>query len=103
MERRAKMRFPVVATAHYVLLDRETGPIAGTGQTVNISSSGVFLRIEHGVSVGERIEVAMDLLRLGNGSVSVELTVFGHVVRLEPDSAAIHFERHELKRWWVYS
>ena len=99
-ERRAKMRFPVVATARYRLWDRKSEAIAGTGLTVNVSSSGMLIRIEHIVSVGERIEIEMDLLRLGNGSaVGVELATLGHVVRLEPDSAAIHFERYELRRW----
>jgi hypothetical protein len=98
IERRTKKRFPVVVTARYLLPDRETEPIAGTGQTVNISSSGMFLHIEHVVTIGERIEIAMDLLGLGEASIGVELTAFGHVVRLEPDSAAIHFERHELRR-----
>src|SRR5229473_1352055 len=96
-ERRAKMRFPVVATARYRLRDRKSEPIVGTGQTVNVSSSGMFLRMEHVVSVGERIEVAIDL-RLGKGSVGVALTAFGHVVRFEPDFAAIHFERYDLRR-----
>ena len=95
-ERRAKKRFPVVAPARYRLWDRKSEEI-GTGQTVNVSSSGMLIRTNQILSLGERIEVAVDLLAFER-SVDVELTVFGHVVRLEPDSAAIEFERYDLTR-----
>ena len=83
--------------ARYRLCDLIPGPVAGVGQTVNLSSSGMLLRLQHDLHVGERIEIAVDLPLTGN-TAPVELTAQGHVVRVEPGCVAIQFERQDLKR-----
>ena len=99
VERRAHQRFQLAAMARYRLNDRDrtSEPIAGVGQTVNVSSSGMLLRLQHVLRVGQQIEVAVDL-PLPDRRAGVELTAHGRVVRVEPGCVAIQFDARDLQR-----
>ena len=80
-DRRQKKRFPLVTIVRYKLKDRKLS-IAGVGQTINISSSGVLLHTQHAAQARERVELAI-AFPLQAGTVSVELIAQGSVVRVE--------------------
>jgi hypothetical protein len=47
----------------YSVLDRRSEPIVGIGQTVNVSSSGMFIRLQHGLYVEDRVAISVDLVQ----------------------------------------
>lgn len=97
IERRSRQRFVLAAMARYRLRDFTANPISGVGQTVNVSSTGMLLRLQHNLKVGQRLEVAIDLPIPVKGP-GVELTAQGRVVRVEPGCVAIQFEDRDLQR-----
>jgi hypothetical protein len=93
IERRSKARFPVVERVWW----RRSKSIIGVGQTINLSSSGTLLRVDHNFRMGERVEVAIDL-PVCNEDVKLQLKAIGRVVRLEKDCVAIKFTKQDLWR-----
>ena len=63
------------------------------GQTLNLSVTGVLLKVEHVYQIGERVEVEIDFMTQPENKTVV--TGVGYVVREhggDPYSAAIHFD-----------
>jgi len=58
MERRLKVRYPLVLNLRY----RALGPKlhSGEGQAVNLSSGGALVISQHGLGVGEELEVGIE-------------------------------------------
>ena len=81
MERRERPRFPFVEIAAYRVLDTERNPVVGIGQTVNMSGTGVLLRVQHDLRVGRRVELSLGLLMAR-----------GRVIRFHSGCAAIAFD-----------
>ena len=79
--------------ARYTLHERN---LAAVGQTVNLSSSGALLRIQHPVRLGEQVEIAVEGHPLENRA-RVEFVAEGRVVRIESGCIAIQFDRHEFR------
>ena len=96
MERRTEVRFSLVAKVHYRLCDRPSDAIAGIGQTVSISQSGMLLRVQHALEVGDRVAITVDLLEPSEVG-RAELTLLGQVVRVEPGCVALQFDGPDLK------
>jgi len=63
------------------------------GQTLNLSVTGVLLKVEHVYEIGERVEVEIDFMT--QPECQTVVTGVGYVVREhggDPYSAAIHFD-----------
>ena len=97
IEARSKARFPLVEMARYRQCGRRSDLAAGVGQTVNVSSSGMLLRVQHELQIGDRVAVAVNL-PVHDQSATVQLTALGHVVRIEPGCIALQFEEQHLRR-----
>lgn len=95
-ERRAEVRFDVVAKVRYRILDRASETVAGVGQTVSISRSGMRLRVEHVLQVGDRMAVTVDLLEHAKTG-RAELTLLGQVVRVQAGCVALQFDQPSLE------
>ena len=96
-ERRLKVRFPIIEAARYRLRDRKLGAISGIGQTINFSSSGALLRVQHPVSLSQAVEMAVEWPFLLDNHIHLQFVAEGRVVRVEPGRVAIHFEKHEFR------
>ena len=59
-ERRLKVRFPIIEAARYHVYDKRRVSISGIGQTVNFSSSGALVRVQHPVSLFQTMEMAVE-------------------------------------------
>ena len=90
--RRFELKFPVEVT--------RTGGlgIPQTGETLNLSSSGVLFRLAEKISIGDSIEYIITLPRDGADGPGVRLRCLGKVVRHEPAAAAATLERYEFIR-----
>jgi hypothetical protein len=93
IERRCKIRFPVVEIALWC----KSKSITGVGQTINLSSSGTLLRVADDFCIGDRVDVSVDLPILTENS-KVQLKAVGRVVRLEEGCVAIQFVKQDLSR-----
>jgi hypothetical protein len=69
----------------------------GTGQTVDMSSCGFLIASEHKVSVGVRLEVAVEWPALLDGSIDLVLVASGQVVRARESIFALEFSRYEFR------
>lgn len=98
MERRSKMRYPVEVGVQYRSVKRKSC-ICGTGQTTNLSSSGVLVatqqahRLRAGATVDLKIEWASPLHK----TIPLNLIATGRVVRCGQSSFAVTFVQHEFR------
>jgi len=96
-ERRLKRRFGIERDARYKLLFGYRIAETGAAKTVNISSSGVWIRTATALPEGVPIERAISWPALLNDSCPMTLMVFGCVLRSSDSGAAISIERYEFR------
>ena len=74
-----------------------SGPLTGTGSTINISRRGLLFQTDKEVEVGTKVEMT---IRMGPGPVEasdvVSLHVEGITVRTEPGKVAVSIKKHRL-------
>jgi hypothetical protein len=95
-ERRVKSRYPLELNARYQTVGA-VGPVAGIGQTVNISSSGMFLACASNVPEGTRLKVFVEWPSLLNGTTPLQLITVGTVVRSTRLGLSIVFESYQFR------
>jgi hypothetical protein len=72
-------------------------PLAGAGETRNLSSCGVLFSGVADVSIGQPIEYTITL-PTGGIAGEVQLRCVGKVVRREPNATAVTMDRYEFIR-----
>lgn len=95
-ERRVKARYPVELNVRYQVLCAD-GPIAGVGQTVNMSSGGMLLACASNVAEGSRIKLFVEWPSLLNGTTPLQLITVGTVVRSTPYGISVVFESYQFR------
>jgi PilZ domain len=95
MERRSKIRYPLVLNVRYCTPGRSVP--SREGQVVNMSSGGAFIVSSHTLAVGAELEVCMEWPSLLDGSVRLQLVALGRVVRCSESSFALSFRRHQFR------
>jgi|SRR5271165_737189 len=95
-ERRAKSRYPLKLNVRYQTMGM-AGPVAGIGETINVSSSGVFITSSTSIHEGARVRVVIEWPSLLNGSTPLQLITIGTVVRLQDSGFAIAFEGYQFR------
>lgn len=95
-ERRVKSRYPVELNVRYQTMG-VAGPVAGVGQTVNMSSSGMFLACASNVSEGERLKMYIEWPSLLNGTTPLQLITVGTVVRCTEIGISVVFESYQFR------
>ncbi len=93
-DRRSNLRFPLALDARFV--ERRT-PVAGTGQTVNLSSSGALITSQHRIRVGVLVELFVDWPIRLDGTTPLQFVAIGRVVRSAPGAFALALQRHEFR------
>jgi len=95
-ERRIKSRYPLELNVRYQTMGA-AGPITGVGQTVNMSSSGMFLACASNIPEGTRLKTFVEWPSLLNGTTPLQLITVGTVVRCTPIGVCIFFESYQFR------
>ncbi len=96
-DRRASDRFPIEREVRYKVLSKRSADEAGSGKTVNMSSSGVLFTSEHFLIPGKRVEVAINWPAQLNNKTALKLVARGRVVRCEDGKAALEIQQYEFR------
>jgi hypothetical protein len=95
-ERRVKSRYPLELNVRYETVET-TGPVAGVGKTINISSSGMFLACASTLTVGTRLKAYVEWPNLLNGTTPLQLITVGTVVRRNEMGLSIVFDNYQFR------
>lgn len=97
IDRRIKRRFGIEQALKYKLLYGSSVAEAGSGKTVNISSSGVWFKTDAVLSTGLPVELSMSWPARLNDVCPMKLMIFGCVVRSDQEGSAMAIERYEFR------
>lgn len=97
-ERRASTRFPLAIEVRYALMGCRGQRETGSGQTIDLSSSGLSFTADRPLLTGQKlIKVAIDWPVLLDGGVQLQLVMSSVVVRTSGTTTALKIQRHEFK------
>ncbi len=96
-ERRGADRFPIQRDVRYKVLSRRTADLAGIGQTVNMSSSGILFSTDEDLQAGRQLEVSVAWPAQLNNTTPLKLVARGRVVRAEDGKAALEIQHYEFR------
>jgi hypothetical protein len=75
-----------------------TKPVtAGTGRTIDLSSSGLRFTADRPLPVGQGIRLYIDWPALLNGKVKMQLAISGEVVRTHGTEVALRILQHDFR------
>ena len=96
-DRRDTDRFPLENEVRYKLLEAKRIPQTGHGRTQNISSGGILFTTEAQLTLGQRVELAVDWPARLNEHCGLKLVALGKIVRSSTGAAAIHIEKYDFR------
>jgi hypothetical protein len=96
-DRRHSDRFPIAREMRYRILNKRSVAESGSGNTVNMSSSGVLFVSERSMSPGWRVELSINWPVNLNDKCALRFVARGRVVRTERGTAAIEILEHEFR------
>src|SRR5260370_6749533 len=97
LERRTSVRFPLTLDVRYCVLHR-TGPIeTGSGQLIDVSSSGLRFTAQAHIEPGLKLDIAINWPVLLDGRIQLQLTVSGVVVRSSGTEISMRIQRHDFR------
>jgi c-di-GMP-binding flagellar brake protein YcgR len=96
-ERRRSSRFPIEREVKYKTLNQRTESLAGSGKTLNISSSGVLFTAEHDLPVGTRLEVSISWPAQLNDRCLLNLVARGRITRHTKGQLALQIQQYEFR------
>ncbi len=95
-DRRVKSRYPLELKVRYQTVGL-AGPVAGVGQTVNMSSSGMLLACASNIPEGTRLKMFVEWPSLLNGTTPLQLLTVGTVVRCTRIGVSIVFDSYQFR------
>ncbi len=95
-ERRTKSRYPLQLNVRYQTMG-VAGPVAGIGQTINVSSGGALFTCGSSIREGSRLRVVIEWPSLLNGTTPLQLVTIGTVKRHQGSALAIAFEGYQFR------
>jgi len=96
-DRRSAKRLEIERDVQYRLLNRHDGDPEGSGQTLNMSSSGVLFTTDQTLLPGRRLELAISWPAHLDNKCALKLVARGRVVRFEGRAAALEIMQHEFR------
>ena len=90
------MRYPIELTVQYQTLGLHM-PMCGSGQTLNLSSSGMLITAEHSLPEGCHLRVTIEWPTLLNGKTALQLVTTGKVVRRQESAFGISFDQYQFR------
>jgi hypothetical protein len=96
-DRRSSVRVSVNLEVRYSVAGRRGTVEAGSGRTIDMSSSGLSFTADRPLLVGQKLDVSIDWPARLDGDVQLQLVVSGVVVRSSGAVTALRIERHEFR------
>ncbi|MCC7497607.1 MAG: PilZ domain-containing protein [Bryobacterales bacterium] len=96
-ERRSSDRFPIERDVRFRILSKKATDEAGTGKTVNMSSSGVLFTSDKILLPGKRLEISVSWPAQLDNVCPLKLVARGRVVRSESGTTAIEIQQYEFR------
>jgi|SRR5579864_110159 len=96
-DRRTNDRFPLENALRYRFLEAKNPAPAGTGQTLNMSSTGMLLKVQLPLPVGQKIEVSVDWPAQLNDHCGLKLVALGKVIRSSAEQAAVSIDKYDFR------
>ncbi len=96
-ERRRSSRFPIEREVRYKTLNQRSEILAGSGKTLNISSSGVLFTTDHELPVGTRLELSISWPAQLNEKCLLNLVARGRVTRNFKGQLALQIQQYEFR------
>ena len=96
-ERRRSSRFPIERELRYKTLNQRSEILAGSGKTLNISSSGVLFTSDHEMPVGTRLEVSISWPAQLNDRCLLNLVARGRITRHIKGQLALQIQQYEFR------
>jgi PilZ domain len=96
-DRRTNDRFPLENALRYRFMEAKNPASAGTGQTLNMSSTGMLLKVESPLPVGQKIEVSVDWPAQLNDHCGLKFVVLGRVIRSSTEQAAVSIDKYDFR------
>lgn len=96
-EKRSSIRFPIVREVRFKRLSIRNSSEIGRGQTIDISSKGVYFTSDVALSVGERLELSINWPAQLDQKCPLQLVTLGRVVRSDNARYAMAIERYEFR------
>ncbi len=97
IERRNKQRFHLHRELRFKLLDRAWSNVAGTGQTVDISSAGISFTTDQPLPVDAAIEISISWPVTLENACPLRLVARGRVVRSQGGCVACTIQKFEFR------
>lgn len=96
-DRRANDRFPMVREVRYKVMSSKGTVGIGTGQTVNISSTGVLFTAQSPLAPGKRLEASISWPAQLDGKCAMKLVARCRVVRCHDTTVALEIDSYEFR------
>lgn len=96
--RRGDKRYDIALTLRFAALHRGDLPATGTGESVNVSRTGMLFRCEGRLALGDSLVAVLDWPVAARDNEPLKLVVTGHVVRTRRGLVAMVIHTHRLLR-----
>jgi hypothetical protein len=96
-ERRYARRYEIRLPLRYRVSERGNMPLAGSGTTCDLSTSGLSFRCRRPLPVGGHIEVLIDWPPRFGDRYPIELQITGFVVRNEGGRIGVRLNSHRFR------
>jgi hypothetical protein len=74
-----------------------SGPLEGTGKTLNISRNGLLFEPEHNIGVGAKIDMDVKMGDAMGGGAPITLRVHGVTLRTQQGFVAVSIKKYRLQ------
>jgi hypothetical protein len=96
-DQRAHRRYAISLSVEYRLINDGRVGRWGSGQTLNVSTGGVYFECLDSLPVAGAIELVISWPFLLEGVCPLKLVMRGYVVRMDGPNIAVHAHRHEFR------
>ena len=95
-DRRAGRRYSVSAEVRYQIISQPAST-AGTGRTVDLSSSGALIETAEHLLEGAKIKLSIAWPARLNGQIALSVDVVGRIARIDGLLDGVAFDRYEFR------
>lgn len=96
-ERRESRRYRIVLDLRWSVVRRRKVLASGAGRTLDLSSSGLLFDAGRPLPVGSRVELSIAWPALLYKTTSIQLMVYGRIIRADGSRNAVLMVRHEFR------
>lgn len=102
-DQRLHRRYPITLKVEYKLINKGRVERVGTGQTINISSGGIYFEPDTPLPANGPIELVLDWPFLLDKVCGLKLVMRGRIVRRDVNGIAIEARQHEFRTFGARS